>query len=611
MVSFALLLMSLGWRLTVPGGRDVSDLLAAAAAALVSVPVFVAALRSLRNPGLHGMSDQLVAVALLAAWATGELLTAALLPIVMIVGHVLEERSLLGSGEAIRALGRLVDTDVRRRRPDGGFEQVPSSALAPGDVVALVAGDRVPADGTVTDGHGSVDLSSLTGESVPVDVGPGDPVMAGGIALDAVLTVRVERTGVDTTLGRIIGLMADAEHARPPITRLLERHAGSYMALILLLAAGVWFASGSTDAMLAVLVASCPCALVLAAPAAAIAAIAVASRHGILIKGSAFLEQLAECSSLVLDKTGTLTGGELAHHRTIAVAGADPSRAERLAASLGRLSAHPVSRALSRDLAHHLPCPLAEAREERGLGLVATDDETGHVVALGRPALLERLGISCGAPPPFRAGPLVAVGEDGRLLGWLALTDPPRPEAAAALADLRADGLDRQLLLTGDRAEVASAVAASLGVPDVEAGVLPEGKMARVVHEIEQGWKPLVVGDGINDALALRAGAVGIAIGARGTDVALASADVVLMTADLRRLGTCVRLSRRCRQTIHVNIAAGLAWTAALIALASFGLLGAEGAIVAAVLHNVSTLFGVANAGRLLRFDETGEAETA
>jgi P-type E1-E2 ATPase len=197
----------------------------------------------------------------------------------------------------------------------------------------------------------------------------------------------------------------------------------------------------------------------------------------------------------------------------------------------------------------------------------------------------------------------VALG--GRFLGWLLFADQPRPEAEAAVRDLASLGLDRQVLLTGDRAQVARRIADAVGIADVAAEVLPEGKLARVLAEIDAGHRPLVVGDGINDSLALKAGAVGVAMGAGGTDAALASSDLVLMGSDLRRLATAIRLSRRCRRTIQVNVALGLGWTVVLIAAASAGLLGAEGAVAAALLHNVSTLLGLGNSGRLLLFDET------
>jgi heavy metal translocating P-type ATPase len=599
-----LLAVAVGWRLISPADRALSDLVAGAAALLVAIPVLAAAWESLRHPSLHGITDRLIALALVGAWASGDLLTAAILPIVMILGHVLEERSLMGSQEAIRALGRLTASTARRRRDDGAIETIPAARLRIGDRIELRAGDRVPADGVVRSGAASLDLASLTGESVPVDVAPGDAALAGAVNTNGYLDVEITRVGRDTTLGRIITLMREAEGAKPPITRLLDRHAGQYMIVVLLIAAGAWFVTGDIGVTLAVLVAACPCALVLAAPAAAVAAIAVAARHGILIKGTAFLERLAEVTSVVFDKTGTITTGTL---RLIAAEPAEGVPADdltRLGASLGAASSHPVSRAVAAAWTGER-LNLGEPRELGGFGLTAALD--GETVALGRPDLFERLGVAAPPPPPHD-GPIAGVSRGEKFIGWLLFADRPRPEARAAVAELRALGLDRQLLLTGDRLAVAERIAGEVGIGDVCAEALPDQKMARVLAEIAAGQAPLVVGDGINDSLALKAGAVGIAMGAQGADVALASADLVLMTSDLRRLATCIRLSRRCRTTIHVNVAIGLGWTFVLVALAAVGGLGTDGAIVAALLHNASTLAGVGNAGRLLLFDETQAA---
>jgi heavy metal translocating P-type ATPase len=424
--------------------------------------------------------------------------------------------------------------------------------------------------------------------------------MAGSIDLDGRLVVAVERTGEATTLGRIIALMRQAERAKPPVTRLLERHAGRYMVLVMTIAAGTWFASGDTNATLAVLVAACPCCLVLAAPATAIAAIAVAGRHGILIKGTAFLEHLADVTSVIFDKTGTLTTGELALTGSLPP---DAEEARHIAASLGAASSHPVSRAARRAITGEA-LPVEHMREAGGFGVTGTLH--GETVAFGRPDFFARIGVAC-PKPPEHDGPIAGVSRGETFLGWLLFADQPRREANAALADLRDLGLGRQMLLTGDRLSVARRIAAAMAIDDIQADALPQQKLACVMAETAAGYRPLVVGDGINDVLALKAGAVGIAMGAQGTDVALASADLVLMSSDLRRLPTAIRLSRKCRGTIQVNVAMGLIWTILLMAAAATGNLGAQGAIVAALLHNLSTFAGLANAGRLLLFDETTE----
>ncbi|MFJ7313275.1 heavy metal translocating P-type ATPase [Pseudomonas sp. NPDC098747] len=600
MLALGLLGLGLIWRWLVPEQTGVSQLLLGVASLLVAVPVMRSAWYSLRYPSLHGITDQLIALAMLGAWATGDLLTAALLPIIMIFGHVLEERSVIGSQEAIHALGQLTRSHARKIQADGSIIEVDNGTLKSGDTVEVRAGDRVPADGRVLSGQASLDTASITGESVPVEASVGMTVFGGAINLDGLLRIEVTRTGDESTLGKVIALMQNAERSKPPITRLLERYAGSYMVLVLLLAAVTWFITNDAQAMLAVLVAACPCALVLSAPATAIAGVAVAARHGILIRSSAFLEELADLTSLVVDKTGTLTYGTL-RLQSINSSHADQSTLMALAASLGAASSHPVSRALA-GLVNQDDClPLTDIHERQGLGVVAM---TGQgEAALGRPELFAQLGITT-TTVPEHDGPIAGLALNGEFLAWLLLADSVKPEARFALSELRELGLGRQLLLTGDRQSVADTLAREVGLKEVEAQALPEDKLNRVLKEINNGFRPMVVGDGINDSLALKAGVVGVAMGAGGADIALASADIVLIGSDLRRLGTCVRLSRQCRRTLQVNVIIGLGWTLAIVVFAAFGWLGAAGAMIAALLHNLSTLLVLGNAGRLLRFQE-------
>lgn len=596
-----LLVVSLVVRMRNPDQHAVADLVAGMAALLVAVPALSAAWHSLRHPDLHGMTDQLIGLALLAAWATGDLVTATLLPLVMMLGHVLEERSLLGSQEAIQALIRLTQTHARRFVDADTVEEVSAQHLHAGDLVEVRAGDRIPADGVVEAGTSSVDTASITGESVPVEVQPGATVFGGSINLDGLLKVKITHVGEEATLGRVIALMQEAEHAKPPVTRLLERYAGRYMLLVLLVAAVVWFITHSATAMLAVLVACCPCAIVLAAPATSIAAIAVASRHGLLVKGSAFLEQLATVDTVVFDKTGTVTLGQLKLASVVPQPEVERMDLLSLAASLGEASSHPVSRAMARLLTEKERLPITHIREARGLGITGYLD--GMEVAMGRPELFAELHIDTPSPPRHD-GPIAGVSMNRAFFGWLLLADETRPEAQQAIADLKALGLERQILLTGDRLAEATRIARLVDVPEVVAGALPAQKMQCVLDLVTAGRRPLVVGDGINDALALKAGAVGVAMGAQGSDVALASADLVLMTNDLRRLGTCIRLSRRCRRTIYANVALGMGWTVIVIAAAALGLFGASGALAAAIMHNIGTLLVMGNAGRLLKFHE-------
>lgn len=601
MIALSLLALGIAWRWLAPDEEGVSQLLLAAASLIVAIPVIRSGWHSLRHPSLHGITDQLIALAMLAAWATGDLLTAALLPIIMIFGHVLEERSVIGSKEAMEALARLTRSHARLITPDGEIHKVDNVTLKPGDLVEVRAGDCIPADGRVRQGQASLDTAPITGESVPLEVTASMEVFGGAINLDGRLEIEVTRTGEDSTLGKVIALMQRAENSKPPITRLLERYAQQYLGFVLTIAAIAWFLTYNDQIMLAILVAACPCALVLSAPATAIAGIAVAARHGILIRSSAFLEELADLSSLVIDKTGTLTFGRLRLQEIRLTGYTDREIVLALAASLGAASSHPVSRALASLVAHDAYHPLANVRELQGLGVVASA-ATGEV-ALGRPELFERLSVV--APPvPSHDGPLAGLSIGDEFVAWLLLSDTVKPEAVVAMTELRTLGLNRQLLLTGDRQSVAQALAREIGIPDVAAEALPADKLKRVLSETKSGFKPLVVGDGINDSLALKAGAVGIAMGAGGADIALASSDIILIGSDLRRLGTCIRLSRLCRRTLKTNVIIGLGWTVAIVVLAGFGFLGAAGAVVAALLHNFSTLLVLANAGRLMRYDE-------
>lgn len=594
----ALLLLSLAWPYLFNGNATLAQALAAVASLVVAPPVFAGAWRSLRTPSLHGVTDRLIALAMLGAWAMGDMTTAALLPIVMTFGHALEERSVLGSQEAIRALGRLTAGDVRRVSAAGAIETVPYDALRPGDVVDVLPGSRVPADGIVRHGRSAIDNGPITGESLPQDAGEGARVFGGAMNLDGPLRVEITHVGAASTLGKVVELMQRAEAAKPPITQALERYMDAYLALVLLIAAIVWFASANASAMLAVIVAACPCALVLAAPSTAIAGIAAGARRGILFRNAAFIDALAEIDTLVIDKTGTLTHGELRVTTVVLQPGADEAGTLALAVQLARISAHPVCRALLRYGAPEMPqtAPPPHARELRGLGVLATTSE-GEAV-LGRHDLLEQY-VSVLPPAPAELdGPCAGIALNGRLLAWFGFADTVRPEAREALDGLRALGIERATLLTGDRERVARRVAAEVGIDTVVAHALPHDKLDYVLGEIGAGHRPMVVGDGLNDVLAIKAGATSVAMGERGIDIAVAAADIVLLADDLRRVPDSVRLGRRCRRIATANAAIGLAWTVAVITLAAPGVLSA---VASAVLHNVGTFVVIANAGRLLR----------
>jgi len=573
-------------------------LLQAIAALLVAGPAFAAAIRSLNQPDLHGVVDQLVALAILACLVSANFVTATLLPVIMLVGQMLEDRSLLGTREAVEALSAL--TAITARQVVGDDVRIVSvESLVAGDVIEVRPGDRVAADGVVLSGTASIDTASLTGESLPVEVARGDTVLGSSLSLNGLLHVQVSRVGSQSALGRVVALMQDAERSKPPITRLLERYAGRYLVLVLLIALMLWFTTQNTGAVLALLVAACPSAMVLAAPSTALAAVSVAARHGVLVKSSVVFERLAEADALVVDKTGTVTTGRLRVVRLQPAEGVDVTRLEAVATALGGASSHPVGRAIAHLAAE--PAMLDDVQEEAGFGMRARS-ALGEVL-MGRESLLARHGVPV-HEPPRHDGPVAAVAEAGQLLGWVCLADEVRDRVAETLTSLHALGLGRQALLTGDRQAEADRVATLVGLDEVVAGALPPDKLAFVQSVVADGGKPLVVGDGINDALALRAGLVGMAMGGQGSDIALASADIVLTGDDFSRVATALRLARRTRRTLRVNLGLSAAWTLALIIVAITGGWSANGALAAAVLQNVGAFVVIANSGRLMKFTE-------
>ncbi len=591
-------LLVLSWiiRWWFPAQEDLGLFCVGLSSVLISIPLFRNAWHALLSNEIGGLADQLVVIAIIAAWVTGHLDAAALVPLVMVLGNVLEERSLFGSREAIAALGTLTETTARRRKGEE-WEVVNATDLENDDVVELRPGDFVPADVLVLTGSSAVDTSAITGESVPVDVGVGDAVAAGSINTEGLLTARVVGTGSETTLGRVVHLMQEAEKGKPPVIRMLEHYAGYYLPLVLMLSGMVFFVSGSMTNAMAVLVAACPSALALAAPATSVAAIAVATRFGVLIKSTAFMEELTRCDTLLLDKTGTVTEGALRVTGFTLAEGTDPAQFEAHAAALARASTHPVSRAVALLGAEDGP-KVERAGEVAGRGVEA--QVGGQTWRLGRAALHREAGVTMLAEP-VHDGPLVALSRDTEFLGWIHLADTIRQDAPEALADLRDMGFTRQLLVSGDRAAVVEDVSQTLKIDVAIGEVLPAQKLEQVQAEQGEGQhRVLMVGDGINDALALKAANVGVAIGGGNTDVALASADLVLSHGRLDRLVHMVRLAREARVVMNINFALALGTSFVFIALAAAGLMGP---VAIAVIHNIDALLIIMNSARLLQFD--------
>jgi Cd2+/Zn2+-exporting ATPase/Cu+-exporting ATPase len=612
MVAGALLLIGwIQWQYGSQDLRNVAELIVALAACIVAAPIFWEAIIGVCTGNKESATYQLVALAILAAMMMGTLAsfgTAALIAVIMNLGHFLEERSILGAQAAIEGLKQL-HTAQATLLTDDGEREVDARRLKPGDTIVVRPGEAIPADGCVVQGDSSLDQSSITGESVPADVEPDDTVFAGTVNLTGLLHVRVTNAGAQTALGRIVQLLQKAERSKTPTMKLIETYAGYYVPLILIIAAVVLFTTRDMQRAVTILVVACPSALVLAGPMAMVAALSTASRLGVLIKNTRFLESLGDVNSVILDKTGTVT---LGHLEVVQMQPCPGFNEQELLATSQRCahgSRHPVSRAVvqaAESATIDADASADRIEEVHGKGVRASHD--GGVILLGRRQWLIDEGFEVPADPSH-LGPVVWLGrsEHGsghhgtRTVGCLLLADVPRPEARQAISELRSLGVERIILLTGDRRIVAEEIGARLEVDEVIADVLPTQKLEIVEQECATNTV-MMVGDGVNDALALARGDVGVAIGAAGSDVALQSADVALMSDDLRRLPTTVQLARRTQRTIHQNVLVGAGLSVGFIYLASVGLFGP---ITGGLLHFVGPLFVICNSARLLGFGQS------
>ncbi|MFJ8943269.1 heavy metal translocating P-type ATPase [Streptomyces sp. NPDC102395] len=526
----------------------------------------------------------------------------------ILLGRYLEARSKRRAGAALRALMELGAKDVAVLR-DGREVRIPVDRLAVGDRFVVRPGEKIATDGTVVEGVSAVDASMLTGESVPVDVGPGDAVTGATVNAGGRLVVEASRIGADTRLARMARLVEDAQNGKAEVQRLADRVAGVFVPVVLLIAAatfGAWIAlTGDTaaafTAAVAVLIIACPCALGLATPTALLVGTGRGAQLGILIKGPEVLESTRRVDTVVLDKTGTVTTGRMTLHEVYAAEGVDEKQVLRLAGALEHASEHPVARAVAAGAEERAGrLPTAEHFENvPGRGVRGRVE--GHEVAVGR--LAEHAGslpaeLARAKDEAERSGrTAVVVGWDGAPRGVLAVADAVKETSAEAVRRLRALGLT-PVLLTGDNRAVAEAVAARVGVDEVVAEVLPEEKVAVVERLQGEGRVVAMVGDGVNDAAALATADLGLAMGT-GTDAAIEAGDLTLVRGDLRVAADAIRLSRRTLSTIKGNLVWAFGYNVAALPLAAAGLLNP---MLAGAAMAFSSVFVVTNSLRLRTF---------
>ena len=600
---------------------------AAAAIAILGVPLVAAAARDL-FAGKAGM-NALVALAVIGAVSCGNYQEAAAVAFFMVVSSLIEKRTAAGAEASIESLIRLAPTKATRLVAANGSpaeELIEATALRPGDVVRVRPGDTIPADGRVVRGASTVNQASITGESVPAEKALGDEVFGSTINLTGVMDIEVVKAGADTLLGRVKDLILEAERTRTPIMRLVDQYAAWYTPTILMLVGVVLFFAlkSSPDTAfnraIAMLVIACPSALILATPTAMVAALSAAARLGVLVKSVSTLEAARSVTAIVFDKTGTITTGVLSVSRLAPVEGVEPEELLRAVASAEQNSRHPVAKAVV-EMARRARVALETPRtfeEVAGRGVVATFDD-GTTLHVGRSSWLAE---SVTAPNRLDATALETVQtasesdglsvlhvvRDGRHIGWIGLEDNARPEAAEAVDRLKGMGISRLVLLTGDRTSVAKRVAGQMHFDAYKAEVLPHEKLEMVDELKASGHRVAMIGDGVNDAPALAAGDVSIAMGAAGSDVAIHSASIALLSSNLNRVPFLIDLSRRTIRVIRQNMAIGGLFIVGFVALAGAGYVSP---VLAAMLHVVSGLIVVFNSARLVRCGEDLELAEA
>ena len=556
--------------------------------------------------------NALMVIAVAGALVLGDWPEAATVVFLFAVAQWLEVRTMERARQAIRALIDLTPHEALVRR-NGREERIPVDAVALGDEIIVRPGEKVPLDGIVVVGRTDVNEAPLTGESRPIDKTPGDEVYAGTINGRGAIEVRVLRLGRDSRLARITHLVETAQSRRAPVQTFVDRFARVYTPLVLALAAGVAvlppvIAAGSVETWtyraLVLLVIACPCALVISTPVSIVAALSAAARHGVLIKGGAHLERLAAIRIIAFDKTGTLTKGQLDVTDVAVIGKAVALDVVRLAAAVEARSAHPVAAAITRH-AQALLTDLPAVRRFVSLpGLGAEGDVEGRRVVIGNERLVESSGVQMPDRWPDaerlrgEGKSLVFVAADRVMLGAIAVADRPRESARETIELLRGQHVPAIAMLTGDHHDTAAAIARELNVDEFHAGLLPERKQALVESLRARYGALMMVGDGVNDAPALAAADVGVAMGAAGSDAALETADVALMSDELAKLPYALRLSRATMRNVKTNVAISLCLKAAFLALAIAGIATLWMAVLA---DTGATVIVVANALRLLR----------
>jgi len=575
-----------------------------ASVAINGLPVILGAIKGLLARRVN--VDELLALAIIACLLNGELLTAAVVSCIMVLGALIEEATAESARKSIQALIQ-VSPKQAVIVADGRERLVAVEEVRVGNILLIKPGEQTPVDGLVIEGVSSLDESAITGEAMPVEKQVGDAVYAGTLNHNGVLRVRAEKVGADTTLGQVIRLVSEAEAHKPKTIAFIDRFAQYFTPLILGCALAAWLLSGEFGRAVAVLIVGCPCALILAVPTATVAAIGRAARAGVLVKGGQHLESVALADAILFDKTGTLTEGNPRVDAIIPAEGVTRDELLRQAACVECDATHPLARAVIQ-AAHYAKITVNAARDlftEIGIGVRGSVD--GQLVEVGSVYLYGGVAAVPGALQPQlnavkeRGATPLMVYRDSQPMGFLSVSDRVRSGAEQIVTRLKQLGLREIGILSGDHARSVDLVGAQVGVTRLWSGLKPEGKL-QVIQEMQANRARVIfVGDGINDAPALAAADVGIAMGAKGTAVALETADIALMGDDIGKLPFLIALGRRMLLIIKLNIAFGLLFNLVAVVAGASGLMTP---IMGAVVHNVGSVLVVLSSASLVFFKE-------
>jgi len=560
--------------------------------AVIGLPMMITAVRGLVSKNMKYAMEILVSIAMIISTLSGQFLLAILIPVILTFVHFLEEKSIMGGRDAIEGL-KTMQAEKAIMEKDGKEIEVGAKELKTGDIIVIKPGMSFPVDGAVIFGVSSVDQKSLTGESVPKIVEMEDQVFAGTVNIDGNIKVKVTREYADTSFQKIVKLLEDSGQIQIPDTKIVDKFVFYYIPLTLVTALLVWLFTQDINRAIAILVASCPCGHLLINSAPMIAALAASAKRGILIKNSSFIEHLGETDYLVFDKTGTITNGILEASNFYLERAADFNELVMTASCVAHGSLHPISKSIvslceKKDIDRDY-----EIKEHIGKGIEGR--KGGDVIYLGSYNWIRSLGYDVSAQYED-AGTCDWVVKNGQILGCIVFKDTPRDDAARTVNRLKSLGVEKTCLLTGDHYQSAKRIQDAVGIDEMRCELLPEQKL-EYVEKMMESHTVTVIGDGINDALALSEAHIGIAMGAMGSDTAIQSADIALMNNNLSNIPFVIKLAQKTKNIIYQNIVLAFSVSIVMIFLAGAGIVPP---IASAFFHNIGAFLVLINSGRVM-----------